>query len=186
MVGLAGEGVEDDADVDEHGGGHERDERHDGAPRGGAAGAAAEAAELDLHDVDERHHQEPAPAHGAHRRRQDPDAERHPVDHGRAADGGSAAAAAPEAVVRVGAHDLLEAERDDAGEEEAGEGEDVEQDEVGLDAVPRGAGGAQAVGAAGELGPVGGGAPRQADEGRDGEERVHVHDAVPRRRREFS
>jgi maltooligosyltrehalose trehalohydrolase len=154
---------------------------HDGAPRGGAAGAAAEAAELDLHDVDERHHQEPAPAHGAHRRRQDPDAERHPVDHGRAADGGSAAAAAPEAVVRVGAHDLLEAERDDAGEEEAGEGEDVEQDEVGLDAVPRGAGGAQAVGAAGELGPVGGGAPRQADEGRQGEERVHVHDAVQRR-----
>lgn len=76
-----------------------------------------------------------------------------------------------------GADDLLEAERDEAGEEEAGEGEDVEGDEVGLDAVPRGAG-AQVVGAVGEARPVGGGAPRQAQEGGEGEERVHVHDAV--------
>ena len=37
----------------------------------------------------------------------------------------------------VGADELLEAERDEAGEEEAGEGEDVEGDEVGLGAVAR-------------------------------------------------
>jgi hypothetical protein len=167
---LPGEGVEDDSDVDEHGGGDERDERHDGGPGGGPAGAAPEPAELHLHDVDEGHHQEPAPGDGSHGGQQDPDAQHGAVDPRRPAD-----------AARVGADELLEAERDQAGEEEAREGEHVEGDEVGLGAVPRRAGLAQAVGAGGEAGAVGGGAPRQADEGGESEERVHVHDAVQRR-----
>ncbi|RLM86300.1 hypothetical protein C2845_PM04G06450 [Panicum miliaceum] len=180
---LAGEGVEDDADVDEHGGGDERDERYDGGPGGGPAGAAAEAAELHLHHVDERHHEEAAPGDGAHGGRQDPDAERGAVDPRRPAeDGGGAGAGGAAAVLRrEGADELLEAERDEAGEEEAGEGEHVEGDEVGLCAVPGRAGVARAVGAAGEPRAVGGGAPRQAHERGEGEERVHVHDAVQRR-----
>ena len=83
---------------------------------------------------------------------------------------------------RVGADELLEAERDEAGEEEAGEGEHVEGHQVGLGAVPSRAGVPRArVGAVGQPRTVGGGPPRQAQEGGQREERVHVHDAVQRR-----
>jgi hypothetical protein len=180
---LACEGVEDGADVDEHGGRDEGDERHDGGPGGGPAGAAPESPELHLHHVDEGHHQEAASGDGPHGGREDPDAERRAVDpRGAAAGGGGGGGCGAAAVGRgVGADELLEAERDEAGEEEAGEGEHVEGDEVRLGAVPRGAGVARAVGAVGEPRPVGGGPPRQAQEGGQGEERIHVHDAVQRR-----
>jgi hypothetical protein len=114
---LAGEGVKDNADVAEHGDGDERDERHDGSPGGGPAGAAPKPTEPRLHDVDEGQHQEPGPEYGSHGGRQDPNAQRGAVDPRRPADDGGGPG--PADAVRVGADELLEAQRDEAGEEEA-------------------------------------------------------------------
>jgi hypothetical protein len=157
---LAGEGVKDNADVAEHGDGDERDERHDGSPGGGPAGAAPKPTEPRLHDVDEGQHQEPGPEYGSHGGRQDPNAQRGAVDPRRPADDGGGPG--PADAVRVGADEQLEAQRDEAGEEEAREREHVEQDQVGLGAVPRRTGLAEPVGVVSEARAVGGGAPGQA------------------------
>lgn len=111
---AAREGIEDDGDVDDHGGGDEGDERHDCPHRDAAA---PEPAELDLDHVDEGQREEAAAQNGTDGGGDDPAAQQCFVDARRGA-----------VVGADEADGLLEAQRDQAGEEKGGEGQDVEGD----------------------------------------------------------
>ena len=121
--------------------------------------------ELDLHQIHQSHHQEPAPEHRPQPREQHAEPQhRHVhvslVDRHR------------KSPALAGLDGLLEGERDEAGEEEGAEGVDVEGDH-GL-----GDGGGGGAGGRGGQRGKGGWVPREPQEDGEGEERVHVHDAV--------
>lgn len=128
--------------------------------------STGQSAELDLDHIDERQHEKDAAANGAQARDEHPGAEERAVDPGEnlgGVVGGDPGEADP----------LLEAQCDEAGEEEGAEGVHVERHEVLGDG---GVGSAvwildEGVGAVA-------GVPRQPDEHGQGEEGVHVDDAV--------
>ena len=132
--------------------------------------------QLDLNQVNQSHHQEPTPENRPECRNEyaGPQRGRVKMPHGDAQHLITATATDPNFTAAFANLDgLFESQGDEAGEEEGAEGVDVEGHEVFCDC---GAGYAPSADEGG--GGVVGGVPREAEEEREGEERVDVEDAV--------
>ncbi|KAF5446839.1 hypothetical protein F2P56_032437, partial [Juglans regia] len=128
--------------------------------------------QLDLNQIHQRHHQEPAPENRPDGGYEYPKPQRGHVKVPHGDDKRLAAAKDPGFPNFDG---LLEGQGDKAGEEEGAEGVHVVSHEVFGDVGP---GSARFVGADERGGESAGGVPREAEEERQGEKRIGVDDAV--------